>query len=157
MGPHWGKMNNGGVRVKARVRARTMTKYGAAARRCGLDQMKNLKVETDANTTAMGGNRKRYQLADEKAMSHSHGAGGDHIGKFGLEALLLEAVRTGAAKLPEGFNLSTYLPSMTSPSSFCRRRHLRICMCTSRRASLSLAIATLPTSASSSPASPIAS
>ena len=41
--------------------------------------MKNLKCNTDANATTMGGNRTRYQLRDEREKTHSHGAGGDHL------------------------------------------------------------------------------
>mmetsp|Transcript_47644 Transcript_47644/g.95132 ORF Transcript_47644/g.95132 Transcript_47644/m.95132 type:complete len:95 (+) Transcript_47644:189-473(+) len=51
-------------------------------------------------------------------MTHSHGAGGDHLCKFGLEALLLEAVRVNGVKLPEGFDLSTYLSSYDASKFF---------------------------------------
>ena len=82
----------------------------AYATRIGLDQMKNLKCNTDANATNMAGNRSRYQLQDERLRTHSHGAGGDHLCKLGLEALLLEGVREGSVKLPDGFDLSNYVP-----------------------------------------------
>ena len=86
--------------------------------RLGLDQMKNLKCNTDVNATTMGGNRTRYQLRDEREKTHSHGAGGDHLCKFGLEAVLLECVREGGVKLPEGFDLSTHIPSYNASQFF---------------------------------------
>ena len=77
--------------------------------RVGLDQMKNLKCNTNANAETMG-KRTIYQLRDERQLTHGHGAGGDHLCKFGMEALLLEGVRPGSVSFPEGFNLSTYVP-----------------------------------------------
>ena len=92
----------------------------AYAPRIGLDQMKNLKCNTDANSANMGGNRSRYQLQDERLMTHSHGAGGDHLCKLGLEALLMESVREGSSvKFPDGFDLRKYVPSY-SADRFCR-------------------------------------
>jgi hypothetical protein len=93
--------------------------FSAFARRVGLDQMKLLKCNTDATTNAVGGrSRTMLQLADDRAMTHSKGAGGDHLCKFGLEALLLEGVVEGGVKLPEGFDLAAYIEGYDAAKFF---------------------------------------
>jgi len=93
--------------------------FSAHARRVGLDQMKLLKCNTDATANAVGGrSRTLYTLEDERAMTHSKGCGGDHLCKFGLEALLLESVVEGGVKLPAGFDLATYIPSYNAAKFF---------------------------------------
>jgi hypothetical protein len=85
--------------------------------RVGLDQMKNLKCNTNANAETMG-KRTIYQLKDERQMTHGHGAGGDHLCKFGMEALLLEGVRAGSVSFPEHFDLSAYVPGYSADKFF---------------------------------------
>ena len=89
------------------------------SQRVGLDQMKLLKCNTDANTRNMTGNRTLYQLEDERAMTHSKGVGGDHLAKFGLESILLETTREGSVAFPDGFDLRKFVP-MYNPAKFCR-------------------------------------
>ena len=92
-------------------------KLSAYGMRVGLDQMKNLKCNTNANAETMG-KRTIYQLKDERQMTHGHGAGGDHLCKFGMEALLLEGVRAGSVSFPEHFDLSAYVPGYSADKFF---------------------------------------
>ena len=57
------------------VKIQRMYQYqiSAYATRIGLDQMKNLKCNTNANAETMG-KRTIYQLKDERQMTHGHGA-----------------------------------------------------------------------------------
>jgi hypothetical protein len=99
--------------------------YSAVSRRMGCDQMKLLKPNCDKNTS-MGGNHTLWQLKDDRALTHSHSQGGDHLSKVGCEAVLLEPVRTGLCTgLPADFDLSEYafahlaahhVPILTNPT-----------------------------------------
>ena len=92
--------------------------FSAGSRRMGCDQMKLLKPNSDHNTR-MAGNHSMWQLRDDRALTHSHSTGGDHLSKIGCEAVLLEGVRDGhCTGLPDGFNLADYIPSYNVTKCF---------------------------------------
>jgi len=109
-----------GVQTQRQIQS-LLSAYG---QRVGLDQMKNLKCNTDANSANMTGNRSMYQLRDERALTHSHGVGGDHLCKLGCEALLLEGVSEGGVKLPEDFDLRKYVPAYSTDKYFKTQKAL---------------------------------
>ena len=114
--------------------------------RLSIDQKANLKSNSDHNT-AEGGNRKKFQVcahacvgvgacmltlsppslslqvSSERTLTYSHGAGGDHLAKYGLFSMLLLPSRaTDRAALGlEGFDLSKYVASYDSSKAFCER------------------------------------
>ena len=66
--------------------------FSAHCVRLSIDQKANLKSNSDHNT-AEGGNRKKFQVSSERTITYSHGAGGDHLAKYGLFSMLVLPVR----------------------------------------------------------------
>jgi hypothetical protein len=121
--------------------------FSAYCVRLSIDQKANLKSNSDHNT-AEGGNRKKFQIASERTcvdrdrhveqlhlcltldltpvcfrLTYSHGAGGDHLAKYGLFSMLLLPVRaTNSVALGlGGLDLSTHVESYKAADAFFER------------------------------------
>ena len=74
--------------------------FSAKFRRLSIDQKANLKCNSDHNQHNSAAGRGLFQIVAERVMTYSHGAGGDHLAKFGLFSMLAYAVKIGATPTP---------------------------------------------------------
>jgi len=99
-------------------------------RRLSIDQKANLKANSDHHANA-GGNASRgmYQLVTERVLTHSHGAGGDHLAKYGLFSMLLYPVLSSACR-PElaAFDLSEHVTGYDKSTHSLERPGLAVCL-----------------------------
>ena len=96
--------------------------FSAYCVRLSIDQKANLKSNSDHNT-AEGGNRKKFQVSSERTLTYSHGAGGDHLAKYGLFSMLLLPARASdrVALGLDSFDLGKYIESYKAAEAFAER------------------------------------
>jgi hypothetical protein len=104
--------------------------FSAYCVRLSIDQKANLKSNSDHNT-AEGGNRKTFQWVTSertRLLTYSHGAGGDHLAKYGLFSMLLVPVRKDQRDQLglSNFNLRDFVSSYSEADAFFERPGLAL-------------------------------